>query len=105
MAVLMLKDKANNIELTVFSESIPVSSDDIAQLQQYTPDDYALKWSGFACRLPEKNFNFNAVNANNPNPSLSYETNDTFISQTRLANSLKTLALLFKNKLLSLYTK
>ena len=105
MAVIMLKDKINNIDLSVFTESISISSEDVGQLQQYTPEDYPLKWSGFACRLPEKNFNFNAVNSSNPSQILNYETNDTFISQTRLSHALKTLTLLFKNKLLTQFSQ
>ena len=96
MAVFMLKDKVNGIDLTVYTEAIPVSSSDIAQLQQLTPHDYPLKWSGFSVRLPEKNFNFNS-NAT----VLSYDTNDTVISNGRISHAIKTLALLFKNKLIS----
>ncbi len=98
LAVIMLKDKKNNIELTVFTEALPISNDDITQLQQFTPNDYNLKWSGFACRLPEKNFNFNA---NNPNAFLAYETPDTILSHARTSHALRTLATLFKNKLLA----
>jgi hypothetical protein len=97
----MMKDKLHNIELTVFTEAIPVPVENVVQLQQYTPRDYALKWSGFNCRLPEKNFNFNAPTATNPYTFLNYETNDTVISQARLSHSLKTLALLYKSKLIA----
>ena len=96
MAVIMLKDKVNGIDLTVYTEAIPVLGSDIAQLQQLTPHDYPLKWSGFSVRLPEKNFNFNS-NAT----VLSYETNETVISTGRISHAIKTLALLFKNRLLS----
>ena len=96
MAVIILKDKVNNIDLTVYSEAMPVSSSDIAQLQQLTPQDYPLKWSGFSVRLPEKNFNFN-TNAT----VLSYDTVDTVISHARISHAIKTLALIFKNKLIS----
>lgn len=95
----MLKDKANNIDLTVFTEAIPVASEDVAQLQQFTPQDYPLKWSGLSCRLPEKNFNFNGGNTSS---FLAYDTAETVISQSRLSNALKTLAMLFKNKLNSM---
>ena len=94
----MLKDKKKNIELTVFTEALPVSNDDVSQLEQYTPSDFNLKWSGLACRLPEKNFNFNS---NNPNAFLAYETPDTLLSQARMSNALKTVATLFKNKMLA----
>ncbi len=92
----MLKDKKNNIELTVFTEAVPVSNEDISQLQQFTPSDYPLKWSGFGVRLPEKNFNFNANSS-----FLTYETADTLVSHERVSHALKTLASLFKNKLLT----
>ncbi len=101
MAIIILKDKRKNIELTVYTEAAPVSLDDIYQLQQYTPADYNLRWSGLACRLPEKNFNFNAVNTHKPSSFLNYETQDTIISSMRLTNALKTLAALFKNKMLA----
>lgn len=100
LAVIMLKDKRKNIELTVYTEATPVPSSDISQLQQYTPNDFNLKWSGLACRLPEKNFNFNASNGSN-SPFLAYETMDTMLSNERLSHALKTLANLFKNKMLS----
>jgi hypothetical protein len=96
MAVVLLKDKVNNIDLTVYTEAIPVSSGDIAQLQQMTPHDYHLKWSGFSVRLPEKNFNFNQ-NAT----VLSYDSPDILLSQSRISHAIKTIALLFKNKLIS----
>jgi hypothetical protein len=96
MAVIMLKDKVNNIELIVYTEAIPISLEDIDQLRQLTSNDYPLKWSGFAVRLPEKNFNFNPKA-----DTLSYETSDTIISQTRISHAIKTIALLFKNKLIS----
>jgi hypothetical protein len=99
LAVIMLKDKANNIELTVFTETIPVANEDIAQLQQLTPLDYPLKWAGFSCRLPEKNFNFNA--SNNSYTYLSYESPDIQLSQARISHALKSLAALYKCKLLS----
>jgi hypothetical protein len=95
----MLKDRANNIDLTIFTEAIPVPNDSISQLQQLTPNDYPFKYSGFSYRLPEKNFNFNA-NAT----FLTYDTAENIVSQVRLSNSLKTLAFLFKNRLLSLST-
>jgi hypothetical protein len=101
LAVILFKDKVNNIELTVYTEAIPVLNENIGQLKQYTPSDYPLKWSGFACRLPEKNFNFNAANATNPYTVLNYDTNDTVISQGRLLHAIKTLALLYKNKLMT----
>ena len=97
----MLKDKRKNIELTVFTEAVPISSDDMSQLEQYTPNDYNLKWSGLACRLPEKNFNFNAVNPNCQSPFLSYDTTDTLISNARLSHALQTMATLFKNRMLA----
>lgn len=97
----MLKDKRKNIELTVYTEAIPVNAEDIHQLQQYTPADYNLKWSGLACRLPEKNFNFNAINANSPSAFLAYDTQDTLISDQRLKHALNTLANLFKNRMLA----
>ena len=96
MAVILLKDKANNIDLTVYTEAIPIPQGDITQLQQLTPHDYPLKWSGFSVRLPEKNFNFNSNGT-----ILSYETAETVISQTRISHAIKTLALTFKNKLLA----
>lgn len=101
LAVIMLKDKRKNIELTVFTEAVPISSDDMSQLEQYTPNDYNLKWSGLACRLPEKNFNFNAVNPNCQSPFLSYDTTDTLISNARLSHALQTMATLFKNRMLA----
>lgn len=101
LAVIMLKDKKKNIELTVFTEAVPISNEDMYQLQQYTPNDYNLKWSGLACRLPEKNFNFNAISPNSQSAFLSYETQDTMISNTRLTHALQTLANLFKNKMLT----
>lgn len=97
----MLKDKRKNIELTVYTEAIPVSSEDIAQLQQYTPNDYSLKWSGFSVRLPEKNFNFNATSSGYQNSFLAYDTPDTMLSNERFSHALKSLATLFKNKMLS----
>jgi len=93
----MLKDKTNNVELTIFSEAIPIPAEDVEQLKQFTPNDFQLKWSGLSCRLPEKNFNFNSVNPT----QISYETADTMLSQTRINHALRTLATLFKNKLLS----
>ncbi|CAF0756487.1 unnamed protein product [Brachionus calyciflorus] len=99
LAVVMLKDKQNQIEITVFTEATPVSSDDVAQLQQFTPEDYSLKWSGLSCRLAEKNFNFNQAQTCT---FLNYETPETIISTGRLHHALKTLALLYKNKLLSM---
>jgi hypothetical protein len=96
MAVVILKDKVNNIDLTVYTEAIPVASGDIAQLQQMTPHDYPLKWSGFAVRLPEKNFNFNS-NAT----VLTYDSPEILLSQSRISHAIKTIALLFKNKLIS----
>ena len=97
----MFKDKVNNIDITVYTEAIQIPNENITQLQQYLPDNYHLKWSGFNCRLPEKNFNFNAPTASNPNLFLNYETNDTVISQARLSHALKTLALLYKSKLIA----
>ena len=97
----MLRDKQNNVELTLFTEAYPVSSDDIAQLQMYTPQDFALKWSGLSCRLPEKNFNFNAAGQSTV---LSYDTYDTTMSMNRMLNALKSLASLYKGKLLSQLT-
>ena len=96
MAIVMLKDKVNNIDLTIYTEAIPVAQGDIAQLQQLTPHDYPLKWSGFSVRLPEKNFNFNTNGT-----VLTYETAESVISQTRISHAIKTLALTFKNKLLA----
>ncbi len=101
LAVIMLKDKRKNIELTVYTEAVPISNEDIYQLQQYTPADYSLRWSGLACRLPEKNFNFNAVSAHCPSAFLNYETQDTLVSNHRLLNALKTLSALFKNRMLA----
>lgn len=103
----MLKDKANNIDLTIYTEAVPVSNEDIGQLQQYTPSDFNLGWSGFAVRLPEKNFNFNSSNSTHPSANcfLNYETNDTVLSNARLSHALHSLAILFKNKLLSQLTK
>lgn len=95
----MLKDKTNNIDLTVYTEAIPIPLEDITQLKELTPHDYPLKWSGFSIRLPEKNFNLNFASAGTFN-YLTYDTADTVVSQSRLSNALKTLALLFKNKLL-----
>jgi hypothetical protein len=102
LAVILLKDKTNNLDLTIYTEAIPVSNDEIAQLQQYTPSDFNLNWSGFAVRLPEKNFNFNASNSSHPSTRcfLNYETQDTVLSQARLSHALNSLAILFKNKLL-----
>ena len=97
----MLKDKRKNIELTVYTEALPVSNEDIAQLQQYTSNDFNLKWSGYSVRLPEKNFNFNANNAGYPTPFLSYDTPDTMLSSERLSHALKSLATLFKNKMIA----
>lgn len=96
----MLKDKTNNIDLTIYTEAIPVSNEDIGQLKQYTPSDFNLQWSGFSVRLPEKNFNFNATNSTSSN-FLNYETQETVLSQARLSHALNTLAILFKNKLLA----
>lgn len=106
LAVIMLKDKTNNIDLTIYTEAVPVSNEDIGQLQQYTPSDFNLAWSGFAVRLPEKNFNFNSANSTHPSVKcfLNYETNDTVLSQARLSHAMHSLALLFKNKLLSQIT-
>lgn len=101
LAVIMLKDKRKNIELTVYTEALPVSNEDIAQLQQYTSNDFNLKWSGYSVRLPEKNFNFNANNAGYPTPFLSYDTPDTMLSSERLSHALKSLATLFKNKMIA----
>ena len=97
LAVIMLKDKTNNVELTIFSEAIPVAAVDVEQLKQFTPHDFQFKWSGLSCRLPEKNFNFNSVNPTH----ISYETAETMLSQTRISHALRTLATLFKNKMLS----
>ena len=95
----MFKDKANNIDLTIYTEAFPVSNEEIAQLQMYTPQDYNLKWSGFSCRLPEKNFNFNS---SNQSTVLNYDTPDTVLSLGRVSHAVKSLAGLYKNKLLSL---
>lgn len=103
LAVIMLKDKRKNIEMTIYTEGLPVSPEDIAQLQQFTPNDFNLKWSGLSCRLPEKNFNFNALNPNqvaNP-PFLAYDTSDTLLSNERLSHALKVIATQFKNKMLA----
>ena len=97
----MLKDKRKNIELTVYTEALPVSTEEIGQLEQYTPKDYHLKWSGLSCRLPEKNFNFNAVQSNCSSPFLNYETADTMVSNERLSHAFKVLATLFKNRMLA----
>ncbi|RNA18541.1 PRRC1 [Brachionus plicatilis] len=98
LAVVMLKDKENQIELSVFTEAVPVSNQDLGQLQEFTPSDYPLKWSGLSCRLAEKNFNFNQPQACT---YLSYETAETLVSHARLSHALKTIALLYKNKLIS----
>jgi hypothetical protein len=101
MAVILFKDKANNIDLTVYSEAIPVSSENVNQLKQYTPNDYPFRSAGFSCRLPEKNFNFNAASAGTGYAILNYDTNDTIVSQGRISHAIKTLALLYKNKLIA----
>ena len=99
LAVVMLRDKANNIELTVYTDATPVPLEDIAQLNQLTPGDYPLRWSGWSCRLPEKNFNF----GNQATSSLiAYETPDSVLSQMRTSSTLKTLAVLLKNRLLKI---
>lgn len=100
LAVIMLKDKKKNIELTVYTEALPVGNEEVSQLEQYSPKDYPLKWSGLSCRLPEKNFNFNACQ-NGSSPFLGYETADTMISNERLSHALKVLATLFKNRMLA----
>ena len=101
LAAVMLKDKQNNVELTLFTEAYPVASEDIAQLQMYTPQDFAQKWSGYSCRLPEKNFNFNSAGQSTV---LSYDTYDTVMSMNRMLNALKSLASLYKGKLLNQMT-
>lgn len=97
--MIVFKDKVNNIEMTVYTEALPVPIESINQLQQYTPAEYPLKWSGFSCRLPEKNFNYNAP-VNGSSSYLNYDTNETIVSQVRLSHALKTLALSYKNKLI-----
>ena len=97
----MFKDKLNNIELTLYTEAVPVSNESLRQMQQYTPSDYPLKWSGYSVRLPEKNFNFNACSSGNVHQFLNYDTNETVISQSRFSHAIKTLALLYKNKLIN----
>lgn len=101
LAVVMLKDKASQIELSVFTEAVPVSGQEVAQLQEFTPTDYPLKWSGLSCRLAEKNFNFNQPQACT---FLNYENAETLVSHGRLSHALKTIALLYKNKLISMIT-
>jgi hypothetical protein len=99
----MLKDKTNNIDLTIYTEAVPVSNEDLSQLQQYTPNDFQQSWSGYAVRLPEKNFNFNGSNSTHSSNMkyLNYDTNETVLSQARLSHALHSLAILFKNKLLT----
>ena len=45
---ILLKDPANNIELQTFSQATPVPSEYIELVQEQTPADYSLRWSGLA---------------------------------------------------------
>jgi hypothetical protein len=85
---IMLKDTMHNIDITVFTEAIPVPIELINRLKQSQSDNYPLKWSGFSMGLRENNVNW-------------YETVFGMQQKTLVANSLKTLAAIFKNKFIN----
>lgn len=103
MAVVMLKDRTNNIELSIFTEATPISNAEISEIQQTTPGDYPFRWSGFAYKLRSHYSNLSSVLVSNQsNPYASNDGLESMISSTRMAHALKTLALLYKNKLIEM---
>ncbi|XP_074650407.1 protein PRRC1-like [Tubulanus polymorphus] len=50
---LLLKDPRHDIELQLFTQAIPIPTEIVSQIQDETPADYNLRWSGFSVTLGE----------------------------------------------------
>lgn len=98
----MLRDRTNNIELSLFTEASAVSNAEVAEAQQNTPPDYPFRWSGFATKLRSHYHNLSSTlisNQTNPYAS-SGDGIDSQISAARMSHALKTLALLYKARII-----
>ena len=47
----MLKDPWHGVELTTFSQATPVPPECVCAVQDATPSDYPLRWSGLAVTI------------------------------------------------------
>lgn len=104
MAIVMIKDRINNIELSIFTEGTSVSSAEIAEAQQTTPADYPFRWSGFAYKLRSHYSNLSStLVSNQTNPYASTGDGiESHISSTRMSHALKTLALMYRARLIEM---
>ncbi len=48
LGCVVLKDPANNIDLQVFTQAVPVPTEYVMSAQDQTPSDYNLRWSGLS---------------------------------------------------------
>lgn len=84
----MLKDTETQIELNIFTEAIQVPNDLITRVNQSTPVEYPLRWSGFAYRLWDNNQEW-------------HEAMYGLSKRVLYSNSLKAILHIYKSKLMN----
>jgi len=95
LGCIILRDPANNIELTSFTTAIPVPAEYVLSAQDATPSDYPLRWSGLAVTVGQM--------VSKVNPHIShYDWHEALTGvsrQTLIYLAAKTLAGMYKQRL------
>ncbi len=96
----MLKDPGNSIELQVFTQAVPVPTEDVLAAQDQTPSDYNLRWSGLAVTVGH------VIHARLPHVShADWQLELTGVSRKEMVYAAaKTLAFMYKQRLETINT-